>query len=388
MPSPSSSSVHELLKPDGYYSYLKIPKPPTSNIKSTFGTSSNESNIDADQVEKNYRKLSLKHHPDKPGGDAETFRLLSRAKTVLLNDKLRKEYDVLGLDLEEEEDQHDNQDEQMDDDSSDGSETHSNSDKNGREKKHSSGNSSDSVIGRMASGALAGLLQTAIRTALMGFISTILSRYKYLVAIGICFMIHTSYKLFSLYRSYYKSPKQQQPQLVTKSDFVSPLLIGLGFYLMYIGRINEKRTFFFFGECIVMTLFMVNSITPADSISTFWRPSAAIITALAILSSLISLYVRGNFWKYTTIVLIILGLSILIALVCPMMEMILEEIMMQKIRKVGEKVRQYSLIVEEEVNQNKILIAQLQSKIQNSVVDSNHERNNESNFHDSNMDID
>ena len=201
-------------------------------------------------------------------------------------------------------------------------------------------------------------------------------------------MIHTSYKLFSLYRSYYKSPKQQQPQLVTKSDFISPLLIGLGFYLMYIGRINEKQTFFFFGECIVMTLFMVNSITPADSISASWRPSAAIITALAILSSLISLYVRGNFWKYTTIVLIVLGLSILIALVCPMMEMILEEIMMQKIRKVGEKVRQYSLIVEEEVTQNKILIAELQSKIQNNVGDSKEKRKNENNFHDSNIDID
>ena len=84
----------------------------------------------------------------------------------MLNDKLRKEYDVLGLDLEEEEDQHDNQDEQMDDDGSDGSETHSNADKNAREKKNSSGNSSDSVIGRMASAALAGLLQTAIRTGM------------------------------------------------------------------------------------------------------------------------------------------------------------------------------------------------------------------------------
>jgi DnaJ-class molecular chaperone len=40
----------QLLAPDGYYVYLKIDK-------------STSTDIDEDLIKKNYRKLSLKHHP-------------------------------------------------------------------------------------------------------------------------------------------------------------------------------------------------------------------------------------------------------------------------------------------------------------------------------------
>ena len=46
---------------------------------------------------------STKHHPDKPGGDVDTFRTLKRAQTVLSNPKLRQQYDILGLDLDDDE---------------------------------------------------------------------------------------------------------------------------------------------------------------------------------------------------------------------------------------------------------------------------------------------
>ena len=52
--------------------------------------SSSQINLD-DLVKKAYRKKSIKHHPDKPGGDAETFRILKRAQTVLSNPKLRQQ---------------------------------------------------------------------------------------------------------------------------------------------------------------------------------------------------------------------------------------------------------------------------------------------------------
>lgn len=45
-----SEAMMQLLAPDGYYAYLKIDK-----------TKNNE--IDEDLIKKNYRKLSLKHHP-------------------------------------------------------------------------------------------------------------------------------------------------------------------------------------------------------------------------------------------------------------------------------------------------------------------------------------
>jgi len=88
-----SEAMMQLLAPDGYYAYLKIDK-----------TKNNE--IDEDLIKKNYRKLSLKHHPDKPGGDADTFRLLNRAQKVLKSPKLREQYDILGLDLDDDDEQH------------------------------------------------------------------------------------------------------------------------------------------------------------------------------------------------------------------------------------------------------------------------------------------
>jgi len=89
--APPSEGLVQLLAPDGYYAYLKIPK---------------KEIIDEDAIKKNYRKLSLKHHPDKPGGDAETFRVLNRAQKVLASPKLRQQYDILGLDLDDDEDEH------------------------------------------------------------------------------------------------------------------------------------------------------------------------------------------------------------------------------------------------------------------------------------------
>jgi curved DNA-binding protein CbpA len=82
----------QLLAPDGYYIYLGIPK-----VVETTGV------VDEDLIKKNYRKLSLKHHPDRSGGDAETFRVLNRAQKCLINAKLRQQYDILGLDLDDDE---------------------------------------------------------------------------------------------------------------------------------------------------------------------------------------------------------------------------------------------------------------------------------------------
>jgi len=142
---PPSDALIELLAPDGYYRYLDVPKPgaaaaatknvaearnaspansssASSSTSSGGGSNSNNNNeqqdehhnsaapllcdavppIDEDRVRKNYRKLSRRHHPDRPGGDADTFRLLHRAKRVLLDPKLRRQYDILGVDLDDE----------------------------------------------------------------------------------------------------------------------------------------------------------------------------------------------------------------------------------------------------------------------------------------------
>ena len=122
MVSPSSSNISdtpsealiELLSPDGYYTYLGVKKPapssasehggapPLSTSQSSSPAAADDPSIDADAVKKCYRKLSLKHHPDR-GGDADTFRMLNRAQKVLTDPKLRQQYDILGIDLDDDE---------------------------------------------------------------------------------------------------------------------------------------------------------------------------------------------------------------------------------------------------------------------------------------------
>jgi len=150
----ATSALHVLLSPDGYYTYLQVQKPNPAH-KSLLSkdnpnpsTDPNET-LDKTKVTKNYRKLSLRLHPDRPGGDEEAFRVLERAKHVLLSEKLRKEYDLLGLDLEEDENADESHQEDEDGNTVD-------------EKKD--GSHPDSVMSLMASATVAAFLQMAVRT--------------------------------------------------------------------------------------------------------------------------------------------------------------------------------------------------------------------------------
>lgn len=54
-----------------------------------------EKTADAQQIKKAYRKLAIKHHPDK-GGDPEQFKEITRAYEVLSDEEKRKKYDRYG----------------------------------------------------------------------------------------------------------------------------------------------------------------------------------------------------------------------------------------------------------------------------------------------------
>ena len=49
-----------------------------------------------DEIKKAYRKLAHKHHPDKPGGDAEKFKEINAAYQVLSDKSKRQQYDQFG----------------------------------------------------------------------------------------------------------------------------------------------------------------------------------------------------------------------------------------------------------------------------------------------------
>lgn len=53
-------------------------------------------NATADEIKKAYKKLALKHHPDR-GGDPNKFKEINAAKEILTDDEKRKIYDKYGL---------------------------------------------------------------------------------------------------------------------------------------------------------------------------------------------------------------------------------------------------------------------------------------------------
>jgi molecular chaperone DnaJ len=49
-----------------------------------------------DEIKKAFRKLAHQHHPDKSGGNAEKFKEVNEAYTILSDDQKRAQYDAYG----------------------------------------------------------------------------------------------------------------------------------------------------------------------------------------------------------------------------------------------------------------------------------------------------
>lgn len=330
-PTPLSSEEAQkvLLSPDGYYSYLNIPapNPAPAHLPSSFSTKKDaEPTIDLDRVKRNYRRLSLRHHPDRRGGDPEAFRLLNRAKVVLSSPKLRREYDLVGLDLDDDAEEHEH--EEAERSSGEGSNGDADSDNaTSDEGKEGGGSTADTVMSHLASATLATILQVAVRTAMMAAVAVIISRHKILAFITIGSMCFLSFRIYGTMK--------KVPGSVEMRDVISPIVIAVGIMLMNWGRGDDFpwSWAFWLGETTVMTMFMANSLP---------EKKALIVAGLAVLSMFISLILRGKFWRYMGVLGFEAALALLAVVVFPIMEMILEEIIQEKMRKVGEKIRAHA----------------------------------------------
>ena len=55
-----------------------------------------EKGASQDEIKKAFRKLAHQYHPDKAGGNAEKFKEVNEAYSVLSDDNKRKQYDTFG----------------------------------------------------------------------------------------------------------------------------------------------------------------------------------------------------------------------------------------------------------------------------------------------------
>ena len=167
----TDDGLAELLAPDGYYTYLEIPRESSSSPTdhSSPADPLTAVSIDKDLVKKNYRRLSRKHHPDRPNGSADTFRILHRAHKVLLDDKLRQQYDLLGIDLDE--DEHDDNDHHEQDETtntSNDNQTDNETDAEGKtdkpDGKKKQPKETPTILQELATTVMAAIMQVMVRT--------------------------------------------------------------------------------------------------------------------------------------------------------------------------------------------------------------------------------
>jgi hypothetical protein len=181
---------------------------------------------------------------------------------------------------------------------------------------------------------------------MMAAASLYVTRWKYTTIPAILFLLYTTFQI-------YKARGLTTPSgMISTWDIASPLLISFGLLIMYFGRSDSEEgpwtKTFWMGEAMVMTIFCLNTIASREE-STL-RPSLPLGMGLFVLFGLIALYIRGKGWRYLGCLSIELGCALIAVIVFPMMEMVMETLMDEKLKKVGERVRLYSKVMEESYN--------------------------------------
>lgn len=177
-------------------------------------------------------------------------------------------------------------------------------------------------------------------TALLGAVSVFVARYKLLLLPGLAILAYVAYSIHT-------SPA------TSSHDFLSPFLIGTGLIIMYQASsgswshsevvesadgTSEVTTsvnwlLYWVGETMVIFMFTYNSLLPTQ------QQNILIKMAVAIFALLVALWFRGRFWNYIIVIGLELFLALFIAVSFPIFEMILEAILNDKLKKVGDKVR-------------------------------------------------
>ncbi len=174
----------------------------------------------------------------------------------------------------------------------------------------------------------------AFLSAILGLISLVIARYRLTLFAALAFLAFVAYKVRSA------------PIESNSLELLSPFTIGAGMIIMYqaasgswstIDADGNQATHFllyWLGESITIFMFTYNSMENKPSLA-----NPLYLGLTMIFGSLAALWFRGRFKNY----LIVLGLeaffAIFIAVSFPIFEMILEAILADKLKKVGDKIR-------------------------------------------------
>jgi hypothetical protein len=164
-------------------------------------------------------------------------------------------------------------------------------------------------------------------TVMMGAVSVFLTQYRIALYPALAFMTYISFHI----------ARQLHLPGASAVDVLPPLLIACGLVCMHMGRSPEATSWtftFWFGEALVISIFTYNSLNAIPK-----KP--VVLLAILALGVLSSLWLRGKFWNYVILVGLELLLVLFVAVAFPVMELVLESVLNDKLRRVGDKVRHH-----------------------------------------------
>lgn len=164
----------------------------------------------------------------------------------------------------------------------------------------------------------------------MAGVSLLLVRWPYTVYPSMLFLLYIAFTLL----------RQVQKKTAQLVDIWPPLLIALGVFCMYRGRQSKDADaddesswtwLFWLGETLVIGMFTYNSVSIPKS--------PIVLAGVTVVAGILALMLRGHVWNYVIVVGLEFGLALFVALAFPVMEMILEAVLNEKLKAVGDKVR-------------------------------------------------
>jgi hypothetical protein len=180
---------------------------------------------------------------------------------------------------------------------------------------------------------------------MIGFVSTFVVRFWWTVYPGLIFLGFVGYRIIQAVHtpgsgnSFY--------------DILSPIVLAIGVLLMHYGRVfnDETSTYpwtwlFWLGESCFIGMFMYNSLTLSPG-GLLPARNLVVIGIVSIVSILLALWFRGKVWNYFIALCFIAFAGLFTALAFPIMELVLESILNEKLKLVGEKVRHHHSIMKQ-----------------------------------------